>query len=69
MYIEGLSIEDEYSAKLDVEESFKKYGAKTLTFIHDGVDDNFTFLVADPNDLKHWNDTTDNLLYDTTLTK
>lgn len=68
-YIEDLSIEEEYKTKRSVENSFKRYGAKTLTLLHDGVDDNFTFLVADPNDMKHWNDTTDNLLYDTTLTK
>lgn len=65
---EGLTLAEEYSAKAEVENSFKKYGVKTVTMIHDGVDDNYTFYIADPKDDKHWNATTDNMLYDTTLT-
>ena len=65
---EGLTLAEEYAAKAEVENSFKKYGVKTVTMIHDGVDDNYTFYIADPKDDKHWNATTDNMLYDTTLT-
>lgn len=65
----NLTLAQEYKYKQAVEKQFKTYGAKTLTLLHDGVDDNYTSIVADPNDEKHWNDTTDNLLYDTTLTK
>lgn len=65
---EGITLSEEYAAKAEVENSFKTYGVKTVTMIHDGVDDNYTFYIADPKDDKHWNDTTDNLLYDTTLT-
>lgn len=65
---EGLTLTEEYAAKAEVENSFKKYGVKTVTMIHDGVDDNYTFYIADPKDDKHWNATTDNMLYDTTLT-
>ena len=64
---EGLTLSEEYAAKAEVEDNFKKYGVKTVTMIHDGVDDNYTFYIADPKDDKHWNDTTDNMLYDTTL--
>lgn len=35
--------------------------------LHDGVDDNYTFYIASPDDTKHWNDTTDNMLYDPSL--
>lgn len=65
---EGLTIAEEYAAKAEVENSFRTYGVKTVTMIHDGVDDNFTFYIADPKDDQHWNATTDNMLYDTTLT-
>ena len=66
-YVEGLTLEDEYKAKAEIENAFKMYGGKTITMIHDGVDDNYTFYIADPTDQNHWNNTTDNLLYDTTL--
>ena len=36
---------------------------------HDGVDDNYTNLIADPADEKHYCDTTDNILYDTKIWK
>jgi hypothetical protein len=64
-----MTIEKEYETKLSIEKKLKLLGVKTLTLLHDGVDDDYTSIIADPNDEKHWNDTTDNLLYDTTLTK
>ena len=62
-----LPTSQEYYYKEYVETSFKRAGCGTITMLHDGVDDNYTKLIADPFDNKHWNNTTDNILYDTRL--
>ena len=63
-----LTIEEEYEYKQITEDLFKDTGYGTVTLSHDGVDDNYTNLIADPASSK-WNDTTDNILYDTKLQK
>lgn len=64
-----LNLDQEYKYKDNVETAFKRTGYGTITMSHDGVDDNFTSVIADPKDEKHYFDTTDNILYDIKIWK
>ena len=64
-----LDLDQEYKYKEHVETAFKRTGYGTITMSHDGVDDNFTNVIADPTDEKHYFDTTDNILYDIKIWK
>lgn len=57
----NLTIEQEYNFKHKVEQSFNNCNASTLTFLHDGIDDNYV--------IEGKYDTTDNILKDKKLTK
>lgn len=58
-----LSIEEEYKYKKDIEDEFWMYGCGTVTMLHDGIDDNYTWLAASPTCTGKC-DTTDNIVYD-----
>ena len=68
-YNAHLTLDQEYKYKDSVETAFKRTGYGTITMSHDGVDDCYTSLIADPSDEKHYHDTTDNILYDTKIWK
>ena len=68
-YNAHLTLDQEYKYKDNVETAFKRTGYGTITMSHDGVDDCYTSLIADPSDEKHYHDTTDNILYDTKIWK
>lgn len=61
-----LSIEDEYKYKKAIEDEFWMYGCGTVTMIHDGIDDNYTWVAASPT-CQNKCDTTDNIVYDKKL--
>ena len=63
----NLTVDQEYKYKADVEAAFNRTGYGTITMSHDGVDDNFTKIVAGHSSEKCCYDTTDNILYDTKL--
>ena len=64
-----LNLDQEYKYKDNVETAFRRTGYGTITMSHDGVDDNFTNIIADSTDEKHYFDTTDNILYDIKIWK
>ena len=64
-----LDLDQEYKYKNNVETAFKRTGYGTITMSHDGVDDNYTNVIANPADEKKYFDTTDNILYDTKIWK
>ena len=64
-----LDLDQEYKYKDNVETAFRRTGYGTITMSHDGVDDNFTNIIANPTDEKHYFDTTDNILYDIKIWK
>ena len=65
-FIQGLTPDKEYLYKARVEKAFKRVGAGTVTFIHDGIEDNYTNIVAPKISPKRC-ETTDNILYDRKL--
>ena len=64
--ISSLTLEKEYKYKEKVEKAFNRVNCGTITMIHDGVDDKYTNLIAEPGSTKYV-DTTDNILYDTKI--
>ena len=64
--VPDLKTDREYLYKARVEKAFQRVGAGTVTMIHDGVEDNYTSVVAPSWSPKRC-ETTDNILYDTKL--